>query len=759
MTGELYINERLVDLDQSIPFPLTFNINDIKDLSARKGSKSKTITLPGTRRNYQLMLSVFTLSTIDNISDAESNIIDFDPSVKASCQYYNNGLLEFNGIAQLMECKLSDGIWSFDVTLVSDQIDYISRLQKIKINELDFSEYDHHLDIPYIEGTWIGDMFVNGAFVNLDGEGLGYYYGLIDYGYTRPAATQWNIDQIPPQVFVYDILKKAFAYAGINWSSNFFETTFFKQFLLAYQGGEMPTIDQAQAENESAYTTEQNNAGSSAIIFGATQGVSNDGRWFLPDLALTDDYDCTVVQDNLSQITTSVPLLFTSATAGLFKINYVGDHDITWTTGGSLMFGQYKVQLLVFKNNIVISQDVIYSGNLIQATTGTSLTFSFDYSRDINLLINDELKFQIVYQLINPQIIGGADGIQSITTEIVSNSADLNILKAEQALTAGSTIKLGSFLPDMTCDVFFKGIITAFNLLVKPNTFSPSYLEIEPLNDFYNPSGDALDWTHKIDKSKELTVTPTINFSSKNYNFLFDQDDDFFNNQYTEQAKKQYGQFVVQSQNQYAVDDTELKLPFAQKVLANIPDGVGGYTNMIMPRTFRISTDEEGVNSYDLKKGKPFIVMKYDKGLLEYDGNEGQEFAIRSGGASNYGFFYPYVGHLDNPFDPSFDFNWGVPDLVYWDIGTYTANNLYLYHDTFLKEILSRYGKQLSCYAMLKSNDINSLDFRNLINIDGVVYRLIKISDFDSNKNTSTQIELIRILKGEGIQTTIVTSP
>jgi hypothetical protein len=207
------------------------------------------------------------------------------------------------------------------------------------------------------------------------------------------------------------------------------------------------------------------------------------------------------------------------------------------------------------------------------------------------------------------------------------------------------------------------------------------------------------------------------------------------------------------------VDDTDLKLPFAQKVLANIPDGIGGYTNMIMPRTFRISTDEEGVNSFDLKKGKPFIVMKYDKGLLEYTGDEAQEFAIRGAATGNYGFFYPYVGHLDNPFDPSFDFNWGVPDLVYWDIGTYTANNLFKYHDTFLKEILSRYGKQLSCYAMLKSNDINSLDFRNLINIDGVVYRLLKISDYDSNKNTSTQIELIRILQGEGIQTTQVTSP
>jgi hypothetical protein len=41
MAGELFINDRLVDLDQSIPFPLTFNISDIKDLTARKGKQVK----------------------------------------------------------------------------------------------------------------------------------------------------------------------------------------------------------------------------------------------------------------------------------------------------------------------------------------------------------------------------------------------------------------------------------------------------------------------------------------------------------------------------------------------------------------------------------------------------------------------------------------------------------------------------------------------------------------------------------------------
>jgi hypothetical protein len=60
---------------------------------------------------------------------------------------------------------------------------------------------------------------------------------------------------------------------------------------------------------------------------------------------------------------------------------------------------------------------------------------------------------------------------------------------------------------------------------------------------------------------------------------------------------------------------------------------------------------------------------------------------------------------------------------------------------------------------MLRPSDINSLDFRNLIQIDGVVYRLLKISDYQSGKNTPTIVELIRIIDGEGIQTTIVTPP
>ena len=763
MAGELFINGRLVDIDQDAPFPLTFNINDIKDLNARKGNKSKTITLPGTKSNTALMLSVFTLSATEKISDADSDFVDFDPSIKAECQYYQNGLLEFNGVAQLMSCKLLNGIWSFDVTLVSDTIDYISRLAKIKVNELGFSEYNHTLTYDNQQDTWNGIIQLNGSpSSNQDSQGWtgrGYYYGLIDYGFTRPTPSTFGVEHIPPQVFCYEVLEKAFNYCGITWASQFLEEQRFKKLLLAYPGGDLPTITQAQADGDSSFTQEDNNAG--GFIFNTNFLTLQDPETPIGYLntfnqAFADNYDCTVITDTLNQIQTTGPLRWIAASEGLFNVKYYGDHDLNISISGNgsgayTINGSYRVQLFIYKNNIPISQDLIYQGAITSTTT--SVTFTFDYSRQINILVNDEITFKLGFFLDNTTIQRLNITNATTTIQVASNTANLDILKQPQTLTAGGTVYLDAFLPDMTCDKFFKGLITAFNLYVKPSNADPSILEIEPLNDFYNSSGDAIDWSEKLDRSQEIKIEPTINFSSKNYNFNFEQDDDYWNQRYLDDIERQYGSFVVQSQSQFAVSDTDFKLPFSQKLLARIPeDSPSSFTDLIVPRSFQVKTNEDGSTLIEKKKGKPFIVQL---GGLRTGAWEHRD----ESGVSNAEASYPYVGHLDSLDSPSFDFNFGVPSYVFWSTTSYTTNNLYLYHEKFIKELISRFGKQISCSVMLRPSDINSLDFRNLINIDGVVYRLLKVSDYQSGKNQSTVVELIRIIQGEGIQTTIVTPP
>ena len=745
MNGELYINGRLIDINEALPFPFTYNISDVKDLSSRKGNKSKTITLPGTANNCALMASVYlTTSREKIITSVESQFLDFDPSVKSLCQYYENGLLVFNGIAQLLQCKSNNGTWSFEISMVSNQIDYIALMKKIKINELDFSEYDHLCDETIQADTWSGFNEINGVQTTIksgaDWLGIGYYYGLIDYGYTRVAPDTFDFNQLAPQVFVYEVLQKLFKAVGLTWQSTFFETQLFKRLLVAYFGGNLPEITAGQATNSSVTATENNNAGGfimnqSISSFTGLDINSYYEQNFTNPTTMVDLVDVTILTDPSGQTITTLPFKFKALTTGLFNIEYLGDHiiDITKTAGGGTSNQySYKTFLIVKKNNVVISTNQIYQHQSSVVTT-SSQTKSFNYFSTINLLVNDELTFEIKSTLNLYDYIYANSVINTIQFTATSSGVDLNINKQIQQLNVGDTIRINQYLSDMTGDVFFKGLITMFNLYLRPKNTDPTIIEIEPLNDFYNGSNAALDWSYLLDRSKEIKVTPTTNLAAKNYNFQFESDNDYWNSKYLNEYAEQYGSFLFDTQNQYATNNTDLKLPFSQKPLVVIPD-----TDLIIPRAYQVNFDESASGQVVPMKGKPFIVqlgeMRND--IKWYHGAT----LLNS---------YPYVGHLDNIDNPTFDLNFGVPDVVFYSAYVYTNNNLYAYHETFIKEIVSRYGKLVTLSVMLNSSIINQLDFKNLILIDDVVYRLQSIKDFDPGKQQSTEIELIRILQGD----------
>jgi hypothetical protein len=77
---ELYINNIQVDVNEALPFPLTYQISDIREIDKRKGNSSKTITLPGTRRNCEVFSTTYSTSTASTTDiDAENALENFDP--------------------------------------------------------------------------------------------------------------------------------------------------------------------------------------------------------------------------------------------------------------------------------------------------------------------------------------------------------------------------------------------------------------------------------------------------------------------------------------------------------------------------------------------------------------------------------------------------------------------------------------------------------------------------------------------------------
>lgn len=753
MDTQLIINGYEVDLAERPTFPFSFSVIELTDLSKRSGSSSKTITLPGTSKNQALFNSIFELTSIQDPNGQSSTLIDFDPTVKATAQVYQNGLLQFNGIAQLLSGKLNKGFWSYELSLVSEVIDYVAKMQEIKINELDFSEYDHLLRLERVTETWDGFNYINGATTSIksgaDWTGLGYYYGLIDYGFNRQDATTWGVEQFPLQVFMYGILQKLFDAIGLSWNSEFLETQRFKKLALAYQGGDLPTITAAQAADMSA--TNEQISGSTYYIEGLTpaniqQQVINGTPEFIigfGENTFSAALNVNTTLDPNSQVVSQSPFLFKAAVKGLFNFEYSGtqDFDLNFNLSGATILGinaTYKLKAVIYKNNAVYSIEDVYYGSITSTALSQSYSISFSYSKPISLNINDEVRvsFRLVINMTGIDISGYSGQTLNYFAGIKPNLSAANMTKQITQIAPNELVSLSAILPDMTGSDLFNGICKMFNLLVSPDQFEPTQLNIEPLVEYYKPINEALPFTHKLDPNEQIEITPSVNYASKQYIFKWAEDDDYFNKEYKDRFDEQFGSFTVYNQSQYASQNTVYQLPFSQKLLADIPLDDSSFTGIIVPRCLSVQSGSAAMS----KKGKPFVVQIGDLRKVHIFS------VIDEMGTQNDYLRYPYVGHLDSIDTPTFDLNFGVPDVVYWLNATYTQNNLYQYHEQFIKELVSRYGRLVKCSLRWNAADIYALDFRYLLQIDGVLYRLQKISDYNPTNDNSTKTELLKYI-------------
>ena len=316
-----------------------------------------------------------------------------------------------------------------------------------------------------------------------------------------------------------------------------------------------------------------------------------------------------------------------------------------------------------------------------------------------------------------------------------ASACTLDLIKQITQIAPNELVNLSAILPDMTGSDFFNGICKMFNLLVSPDQFEPTQLNIEPLIEYYKSTNEALPFTAKLDEKEPIEIVPSVNYASKQYIFKWADDDDYFNTEYKNKFDEQFGSFTVYNQSQYASQNTVYQLPFSQKLMADIPLDDSIFTGIIVPRCLSVQSG----SAASPKKAKPFVVQVGKMRGVSFN-------VVDELGVNNSFIKYPYVGHLDDIDAPTFDLNFGVPDVIYWLGANYTQNNLYQYHEQFIKELVSRFGRLVKCSIRWNEADIYALDFRYLLQIDGVVYRLQKISDYNPTNDNSTKTELLKYI-------------
>ena len=571
---EIYIEGKKLDVMKDDPSLLTFQVDDIKDFSSRNTTFSKTIILPGTANNNYLFGSIFNVQ-IQNPYNSESDNVatNFNPSAGADCLIFQNRLQVFKGTLRILEIVIDNGQIEYEVSVFGELGGLVAALGNNKLEDLDFSDYDHIWNVSNITGSWENVT------------GTSYYYPLIDYGGVSTGKVDYDIRALRPAFYVREYIDKIFTNAGYSWSCDLFDTARFKSLIIPNNQKSLQTLQTRFLEG----------------IDVTTQTVIQNG---------VDDEN--VITQNLRSLT--------EFTYSLGVYTYTGVDTRTFKLSTFLNGNYYStieaIQLGIKKNGTQVYTDTPFLSPTFGTTdTNFSKTFQDVY---VTLATNDTIE---LFAKVANNV-----GSYRLRTTFVSFYADL-ATPAYADANPGDTLVVNDTLPKNILQVdFLRSIIKLFNLYLYEDRLYPKKILIKPYVDYYdlNPSGVA-DWTYKVDRSKPIRLRPMSQLNSRYYHFKFKQDNDYYNELYRKTYNENYGDYIYDSGYEMAGEKTDIDLIFSPSVLV----GYAGTDKVVaalykknnaneeaFPMNIRIMQAKKitGVTSWKIKDG----VSDLHSGLTVY---------------------------------------------------------------------------------------------------------------------------------------------
>jgi hypothetical protein len=300
--------------------------------------------------------------------------------------------------------------------------------------------------------------------------------------------------------------------------------------------------------------------------------------------------------------------------------------------------------------------------------------------------------------------------------------------------------------------IFLKSIFEHFNMFIEPKQDNPKELIIDPYP-IYMDRGSLLDWTNKIDLSKEVQITPTINFRKEKLKWQWSPDVNYLAKYRQEISQKNYGSYIYEDQSDLINGEFTNSTEFGEPTnrLINISGTTAIYEICVMDLTAR---DSSG-GAVPLK-GKPRFAYFKKKALGDQNNIYLFDEATDLNDAVN---DYGYFGHYSDVPATSgvFNLNWsdtysGIYNFGIW-VTEGTAQNPFLqYWKEYLNEIYSDESRMFSAYFNLNALDIHNLRFNNKIFVKDAFYRINSISGYKPNNTQPCKVQLIKLFESsEGL--------
>jgi len=207
---------------------ITYSISDIEDVTKRRGSFSKTITLPNTPTNERCFGFAYNI---------QSFVGGFTPNKKIRAAMWEDGVQVFSGVLQLLSMAKTRGKVTYEVGLFTDDVGLYQAIEgNLLVNTAGVTGMNHTPTSGHVSGTCTASGSASS----------GYVYGVVDAaGFTDILNVGGGWFQAPwwrlgPSIYVKKMVDLIFAEAGYRYSSNFFNSATFGKLVLPYAAGTMP---------------------------------------------------------------------------------------------------------------------------------------------------------------------------------------------------------------------------------------------------------------------------------------------------------------------------------------------------------------------------------------------------------------------------------------------------------------------------------------------------------------------------------------
>ena len=690
-----------LEVKEGTSFPLNFQVGDIRDISSRKGNFSKTITLVGSKNNNDLLNHYYDVNIIAGT---------FDINAVTTCSVIQDGIpvmedasLQLTAVKKVQVTDAYEEHVEYEVLVKESKADFFTAINNKELTDIDFSDLNHTYDAFNVVNRF-SNTVVDGFKYFLPGSGDVFY----------------TTQEFKPAIFAKTYFDRIFSDSGFqyNWAS--LSATKFDKLVIPYNGG-IDNFDYLDYVVRAEKTTP-------STVTSPIQTIPSTPFYTFNNL--TEIEDPQNIFNPLTGVYTT-PFNISSANAQFYEFNVVVSYSLDIINPNTVPVGistppLYRVKYRNTYNNFFVQGPGHVGPTLVPVGTTTFATDTVAFTQQVS-------DPNILNQLTNIQM--QIQAVQSSTSVYYTPDIQLalNILSAKITITPssnivaiGGTIDVNDYVPKkIKQNEFVKAIFNMFNLYAEVDKSQPNLLNLVHRDDYYD-AGKEVDWTLLLAKDREQSLSFLPELTSKKVILTYKADKDGANTIYTNATNQIYGQAEVVFDNEYVKDVTTKDVLFSPTPI--IDTVFGAYVPMLagaQPDTnIRIlydSTAEVGLTTC-----QGFNIFDY--------GTTGMTNVTS----------YPYVGHFDDPLNPTWDLNFATCAYYYYMPSTLTQNNLYnRYWRRTMGQINN--GKMLTAFFNLKESDIQPLELNDKIRIDNSWWNINKVIDYNANGNQLTQVELISI--------------